>query len=86
MVPETEYPDRDPPLPESRRTAHRVFRSLKGGDRFNPFRHIPWDYPKEPLASDPEAANGTVGDEGNSHGVQGKSEDSGPNHTLAGNY
>lgn len=35
-----EYAD----LFDGRRNAHRVFRTRKGADRFNPFRHIPWDY------------------------------------------
>ena len=29
---------------ESRRNAHRVFRAREGADRFNPFRHFPWDF------------------------------------------
>jgi hypothetical protein len=29
---------------ENRRTAHRVFLIREKRDRFNPFRHFPWDY------------------------------------------
>ncbi|KAK4445457.1 vacuolar calcium ion transporter [Podospora aff. communis PSN243] len=35
----------DPDLLETRRSAHRVFLVREKRDRFNPFRHIPWDYP-----------------------------------------
>jgi len=35
----------DPNLLETRRSAHRVFLVREKRDRFNPFRHIPWDYP-----------------------------------------
>ncbi|KAM7199039.1 vacuolar calcium ion transporter [Rhypophila sp. PSN 637] len=57
MVPDTE----SPPLPESRRTAHRVFLIRQKRDWFNPFRHIPWDYTEENLIADPEAAGGSRG-------------------------
>jgi len=58
-----------PPLPESRRTAHRVFVNRKKRDNLNPFRHIPWDYTKESTE-----ANGSAGEEGYDHGRQRKSK------------
>ncbi|KAM7214884.1 vacuolar calcium ion transporter [Rhypophila decipiens] len=56
MVPDTE----SPPLPESRRTVHRVFLIRQKRDRFNPFRHIPWDYTEENIVADPEADVGAM--------------------------
>jgi len=61
---------------ENRRTAHRVFLIREKRDRFNPFRHFPWDYQ--------DLATGNLEAAGDIAINQGQSEAPLPHHTLIG--